>query len=1162
MNPASLTADSISVYVSGQRVKTTLIGSADEQSVTLNIALGSGFTKFSVIASAAVQDLAGNALIPFEANFTADTSLAASAVNSIHEIRPVTGAGISPTTPIVWFLDRPADLASVQANVLVLADGTPFPGVFDLSAGGRILRFTPAHLFSPGTLVTLYERTATLGQSQNMGATFTIAAAPDNLLHLVASTAVFSSPLDAVFEIQFSQDPPLGQNIATLNYSTGNGASVPLAFTESIPRPHVLRLTTTAPRRPGYYGITLSNKKVAGSPNSPLYLNYTLVATPLGGSPAVSAAGPAPGSTGIPLNASVRVLLGAALNPLSVTSQTAVISAGGRTLLADILFPQGPEFVLRPREPLPANSQVTVSLSGVEDLAGHTSPDLSWSFTTGSDVDYVPPTVLSPSLPDGNDNGPIDIAPNQTLQLIFSKPIDPGLAASGTVSSGAGFLSNAATFTLGPDLRTLLIAPVGTWAKGDTYDIRFNLMLDLSGNIGGGPDVTFRVAFDPITTPLHPVGISPPDASTGMPLNAAVIAVFDRPVYALPQSILLTDPNGAKIDLARQYTADPATLLYLPSRALEPDTAYTLTLSGLTDLNGNSLDSAITTGFTTGETPDYVSPTVTATFPALLPTNVPLRLRFSEPVSPATLTSRQIRVQLGNTPQQVSLQLASDAMSLTIIPSQTLIPGRSYSLITSGILDFAGNAATNLSGTFAPDAFADTTPPTITFIPSDGTTGVPASAPVYAYFSETADVVASPPVMRLLKRGKSRPWDCRGLSSSVTFRPTQALQYNTTYRAELSNVVDFAGNAAAAVSSTFTTSASALADAAPFRLSSTEPASGSVGVPNDSPLVFHFTKLLGSSSIAQAIILQANPGFPIFGTWSIQGSTATFTPKGPLPSATTFMVAIFNTFRFGGYFTDEAGVALDRSYSFSFTTAVRTDTTPPALISVTPAAGTPLSPISNTFTLLFSKPVVIGAQALQAYNGSQAAPTNGSYGQDAQTVIASVFVAADTVLTLVGTDGIKDDAGNSITPFTFQYPTLKANESGPPTVVSISPNGYAMDVSPTTPIKITFNKAMDPISLVGALHVTQDGQEITGRVEVLDSNHSLQFTPGLPYHAGLARGGVCSYHCGRPDRKQSAAALPIPVLCNFHACQRRGDDGFDNQLQKECRPRGIARRQV
>jgi hypothetical protein len=314
--------------------------------------------------------------------------------------------------------------------------------------------------------------------------------------------------------------------------------------------------------------------------------------------------------------------------------------------------------------------------------------------------------------------------------------------------------------------------------------------------------------------------------------------------------------------------------------------------------------------------------------------------------------------------------------------------------------------------------------------------------------------------------------------------------------------VDFAGNAAAAVSSTFTTSASALADAAPFRLSSTEPASGSVGVPNDSPLVFHFTKLLGSSSIAQAIILQANPGFPIFGTWSIQGSTATFTPKGPLPSATTFMVAIFNTFRFGGYFTDEAGVALDRSYSFSFTTAVRTDTTPPALISVTPAAGTPLSPISNTFTLLFSKPVVIGAQALQAYNGSQAAPTNGSYGQDAQTVIASVFVAADTVLTLVGTDGIKDDAGNSITPFTFQYPTLKANETGPPTVVSISPNGYAMDVSPTTPIKITFNKAMDPISLVGALHVTQDGQEITGRVEVLDSNHSLQFTPGLPYHAG------------------------------------------------------------
>src|SRR5260370_39547217 len=111
-------------------------------------------------------------------------------------------------------------------------------------------------------------------------------------------------------------------------------------------------------------------------------------------------------------------------------------------------------------------------------------------------------------------------------------------------------------------------------------------------------------------------------------------------------------------------------------------------------------------------------------------------------------------------------------------------------------------------------------------------------------------------------------------------------------------------------------------------------------------------------------------------------------------------------------------------------------------------------------------------------------------------------VSPDSVLTIIGTSGIHDDVGNSITPFSFQYPTLKTAETGPPSVISVSPNGYATNVAPNTPIKIQFNKAMDPDSVLASVRITQDGDEILGQLQMLDSNHSVQFTPNVPYQAG------------------------------------------------------------
>ncbi len=111
-------------------------------------------------------------------------------------------------------------------------------------------------------------------------------------------------------------------------------------------------------------------------------------------------------------------------------------------------------------------------------------------------------------------------------------------------------------------------------------------------------------------------------------------------------------------------------------------------------------------------------------------------------------------------------------------------------------------------------------------------------------------------------------------------------------------------------------------------------------------------------------------------------------------------------------------------------------------------------------------------------------------------------ILPDSVLTIFGTDAIQDVNGNSITPFSFSYPTLHSDQSGPPAISSISPNEYGSNVQANTPIKITFNKPMDPSSLMNSVIVTQNGALFAGQLQVIDSNQSVQFTPDAPYLPG------------------------------------------------------------
>jgi hypothetical protein len=121
---------------------------------------------------------------------------------------------------------------------------------------------------------------------------------------------------------------------------------------------------------------------------------------------------------------------------------------------------------------------------------------------------------------------------------------------------------------------------------------------------------------------------------------------------------------------------------------------------------------------------------------------------------------------------------------------------------------------------------------------------------------------------------------------------------------------------------------------------------------------------------------------------------------------------------------------------------------------------------------------------------------------DYRTLYFNANVPANSQISIAGSTAIVDAFGNSVTPFTLQYPTGAAPIINRPAVTSISPTNFATGVSPSTPIVLQFNQPMDPQSLQPSVRVTQNGNDISGTLTLSNGNATVQFTPANPYAAG------------------------------------------------------------
>lgn len=604
------------------------------------------------------------------------------------------------------------------------------------------------------------------------------------------------------------------------------------------------------------------------------------------------------------------------------------------------------------------------------------------------------------------------------------------------------------------------------------------------------------------TTPPTVSSTTPANGATLVSLSSNVTAEFSEDMDSTTiTSATFTLTQGANpVAGTVSYSSNPGAT-FNPDADLLPNTTYTATITtGAEDLAGNGLDEGYVWSFTTGAAPDVTPPTVTATVPADAAVNVSVNAvitaTFSEPLSPATVTTASFLVLRGITPVTGTVTYAGNTATFT--PDAELQTNTEFTAtITVGVTDLSGNhLAAEHVWSFTTEAGADVTPPTvISTVPANLATNVSVSANVTANFSEAMNAATITTASFTLKQGANT------VASAVTYTGTTAtlnpnadLAFNTLYTATLTvAATDLAGNALTVpVVWTFTTAAAP--DVTPPTVVTVAPASGAVDVAVGTNVTATFSEAMNPASISGDNFMLMKGATHINGTVSYAGNTLTFNPSADLEGGALFTATVFTGVE------DAAGNNLAADFIWSFTTEIPPDVTPPTVVSTVPVNAALGVAIGDNITATFSEAMNAASITTASFTLTDGVtPVTGvvTYAGGTATFNPSADLDSSTVYTATITTGVEDEAGNNLAAnVVWTFTTGDPGDVTAPTVTLVSPLNLSTNISTITNVSATFSEPMD-LATINSSTFTVDlaGTPVPGVVTY--SGQTATFNPSV-----------------------------------------------------------------
>jgi hypothetical protein len=635
-------------------------------------------------------------------------------------------------------------------------------------------------------------------------------------------------------------------------------------------------------------------------------------------------------------------------------------------------------------------------------------------------VDSAPPvaSALAPA------PGATNVAVSGSVTATFSEPMNTTTVSTSTFTlAGAdGPVAGAVSYTATGSVATF--TPSANLAYNTVYTA--TITTGAANTLGIDTAKNYTWTFTTMTPPPIVVSTVPASGATSVPVTQALTATFNEamsPATIDTSTFTLTGPGGV-ITGAVTYNSSGFVATFTPGTNLAYSTVYRATITtGAEDLAGVGLVTSYSWTFTTLAPPLLVLSTVPVNAATGVPVTQALTATFNEPLNCTTLTSPEttfIVTGPGSTPSHIAGAVTCSGSVATFTPNSDLTYSTLYTAtITTGAADTAGTAlAANHVWSFI--TLPAPTPPTvISTVPANLATNIPINQAVLATFSEamTAATIDAA-TFTLAGPGSSAVTGTVTYTASgsvATFTPAAPLAYNTLYTATITTGVT--GLTGASLASnyvwTFTTAAAPIV-LAPTVLS-TIPANLAVNVPLNQIISATFSEPMSPPTINSTnFTLNVTGGANVVGivAYASVGNTLTFTPAASLALSTQYTATITTGV------TNLSGTALANAYSWTFTTGTGLDTTPPQLVSTSPAntaANVALnSAVSGTFNEAMN-PLTISTSTF-----TLTGPTSviGTVSYDALDFIATFTPNANllpsTQYTATITSGVTDLAGNSL----------------------------------------------------------------------------------------------------------------------------------------------------
>lgn len=987
---------------------------------------------------------------------------------------PSTADGLlDPATGLSALFDTPVDPATVEAAAEFAAAGKPLSGRFTWTPDRRGVTFQPDEPMPDGAAVawawagssgTANVRRADPGPASSF---------PDYAEAMPTNAVADLMPGEAVTEASLAS--------ATCRWTQGDAAS---ACTANWARPGVLRLRPNGPLRP-----RLANSVVFIAGSFTWTRSFLSGTGPAPDDPRVEAYGPVAQDGGVPLNAGIELVFTSRVSALGIRGGIRM-TAGGQDVPLQFWPMRGRALRAAPMGLLQPGTDYTVTVSGLEDVAGHPFADLTWSFQTSNAIDTDPPTLLTAAPSTTN------ASPRSVLTFLLNEQWS--LAQAGDWADSVG-----ATLRVSDDRhRVEILPPADGWSAEPSYDA-FRLR-DIAGNdrTYGSKVLSFFPGHAAAETVPVLITTSPGDSQDGVPLNVRIEAKFDAQVLlSQTNATLLEDgtPLAAQLTLGK----DGRTAVLTPQRLLRPGVVYDVRLEGIRSAGGAAESEAVAWQFRTGASADLTAPAFTTnpTSGAAVPADRTLRVRFSEPMKSTLLDERHIRLLASPGALVAATVWVEDGGRTAVLqPQAALSPLASYKILLVNLEDLAGNPVTDRGDTVPAAEFyvgeSGPAPVLLGMNPPDGSTSVSPEITLLAVFDRPVDLPLAADNVRLYTGDEGVPGVVRMQEGrAVVFTPNRVLAPGSTYRFVLSGLRSLGGDPLPDSVSTFTVEAGGAYASYPGVLS-TNPRGYAANVPVDSLVTLTFTGTVSPAWVQFAGTVTAG-GAPVPGAWTVDDRTATFRPALGFPPNSTIVVG-------GPDYAYYSTLIPKWSPVLQFTTGAAATGATAALEASSPADGAlvPAGPVR--ISLRFSGPVYppVNGRPFHVIAGTSELTANISYSEDGRTLATGVDLPADRQIVLSLDPNLIDLGGQAVRAANVTFRTMNAEDSALPAVKSVTPGPNASNVAVTEPVVVEFTQPMDPASVPPAFFLTQTGDLVAGAMEADDSARKFRFTPTQPLGAG------------------------------------------------------------